>query len=209
MLSFDQIKTEICCQVIPNYLRILGQCDSKQTAHDSTIEFIKILSGHLLDGSFLYDPSVPQKIEESKEPQNFHTLKKPNSDFTAEIAQTAQNYEEAVDVAEAKLDSWDTFFEQKQVELVEVQQRMSAIEIKTDDKVVSPQASINQFYETQRSDLKKAKDDIMKSKKQVKDQVKKIFDHGMAQLTGKEGLAKKTNLKTRMSADYLPNVKQH
>ena len=42
----------------------------------------------------------------------------------------------------------------------------------------------------------------MKSKKQVKDQVKKIFDHGMAQLTGKEGLAKKTNLKTRMSADY-------
>lgn len=60
------------------------------------------------------------KIEESKEPQSFHTLKKP-ADFTAEIAYTAQTYKEAVDVAEANLDSWDTFFEKKQVELVEVQ----------------------------------------------------------------------------------------
>jgi hypothetical protein len=51
-------------------------------------------------------------------------------------------------VAEAKLNSWDSFFEQKQAELSEVQQQMGSVDIQTTDKIVSPQTSIAEFYES-------------------------------------------------------------
>ena len=51
---------------------------------------------------------------------------------------SARNYEEVAEIAEAKLNSWDNFFEQKQAEFAEVQQQMGSVDIQTTDKVVSP-----------------------------------------------------------------------
>ncbi len=94
-------------------MRTFGNCDDKDSAHDPTIEFIKTLAGHILNGSFLYDPAVPSKIEECKEPQGFQKLGKADTAFTDEIVHSARNYEEVAEVAEAKINSWDSFFEQK------------------------------------------------------------------------------------------------
>jgi hypothetical protein len=88
-------------------------------------------------------------------------------------------------VAEAKLNSWDSFFEQKQTELAEVQQQMGSVDIQTTDKIVSPQTSIAEFYESQRDDLKKAKIGIKQSKDAIRDKVRKIFAQGVMELTGK------------------------
>jgi hypothetical protein len=49
-------------------LRIFGNCDSKASAHEPTLQFIKLLAGHILDGALVYDNSQLKGNEESKDP---------------------------------------------------------------------------------------------------------------------------------------------
>jgi len=65
-------------------------------------------------------------------------LENSSSSFTAEIFQSARTYEEVAAVAEAKINSWDSFFEQKQTEFTEVRQQIGSVEIQSDNKIFSP-----------------------------------------------------------------------
>ena len=80
---------------------------------------------------------------------------------------------------------------------------MGSVDIQTDDKMVSPQTSVVEFYETQRVDLKKAKIGIKQSKDTIRDKVRKIFAQGVMELTGKSKVeVKGKNTKIRYSEDY-------
>lgn len=100
------------------------------------------------------------------------------STFVEEITEDARKYEEAADEAEVKINSWDTFFQEKQVEILEVQSRMGSFEVATIKKVVNPQASIAGFYEAQRADLKSASMKIKESKEEIREKVKALFFKG-------------------------------
>lgn len=45
-------------------------------------------------------------------------------------------------MAEAKLDSWDTFVEQQEAQIAEVSDRLGSVKIHAGEKVVSPQSQI-------------------------------------------------------------------
>ena len=85
---------------------------------------------------------------------------------------------------------------------------MSSLDIQTDDKIISPQTSIVDFYESQRADLNQAKTRIKQSKDIIRDKVRKIFAQGVMVLTGKAKVeVKGKNTKIRYSEDYQPNNK--
>lgn len=63
--------------------------------------------------------------------------------------------------------------------------QMGSVDIQTsNNKVISPQTSIVEFYENQRTDLKQAKTGIKQSKDTIRDKVRKIFAQGVMELTG-------------------------
>ncbi len=68
MLSFEQAKTEVCFQVLPEFMKIASQFQTRESAQIPTIDFINKVAELLLLGSITYNqPQELKKLEETKE----------------------------------------------------------------------------------------------------------------------------------------------
>jgi hypothetical protein len=111
MLSFEQAKTEVSFQVLPEFLKTVTQFQNRESAQAPTVEFINKIAELLLLGSVTYNqPQDQKKLEESKEPNN---QKKAEPSFVQQVTDQATKYQEARDLAEADLNSSNTFLDEQ------------------------------------------------------------------------------------------------
>ncbi len=75
MLSFEQAKTEVCQQVLPEFIKTVTTFDSRESAKLPTVEFINKIAELLLHDKI--PPNQPQELlnkqGETKQPDTMKT----------------------------------------------------------------------------------------------------------------------------------------